>query len=109
MATAISGEAMVQLVQGVQRLDLEFQDFKGRMERLEGRMDRLESRMERLEGRMDKLEVRMDKLEASNVQILGYVKRIATMLTELPSFGGNYEGLNTRVDNLERRATALEQ
>ena len=101
MATAISGD-LVQVVQGFQRLDLDVQDLKGRLSRLEGQVDRLEARIERLEGRMD-------KLEASNEQILGYVKRIATMLIALPGAGESQESLNARVDALERRVLALEQ
>jgi hypothetical protein len=73
MTTASSGAVAVQLIQGVQRVDLEVQDLKGRVSRVESRMGRLE--------------VRMGKLEASNGQILRYVKRIAKMLAELPSLG----------------------
>lgn len=88
METAMNEGVVAQLVQGVHRLDVDVQDLKGRVGRLEGRMDRL---------------------EMSNNQILEYVKRIAKMLVELPTLDTGYAGLSARVDALEQRVTVLEQ
>jgi chromosome segregation ATPase len=97
--TAALNKDVAQLLQGVQRLDVDVQDLKGRVIRLEGRMDKLEARMERL--------------ESSNGQILEQLKRISKTLTEPPMRGhgpGQNPGeLSAYLDTIERRLTALKR
>lgn len=93
--TAAMNRDVAQLLQGVQRLDVDVQDLKGRVIRLEGRMDKLEARMERL--------------ESSNVQILEQLKRISKVLTEPPVRGQGPGELSAYLDTIERRLTALKR
>jgi hypothetical protein len=93
--TTATGRESVQLLQGIQRLDLDVQDLKGRVVRLEGRMDKLEARMERL--------------ESMNGQILDQLRRIAKTLTEPPPPGQGPGGLSAYLDTIERRLTSLKR
>lgn len=93
--TAALNKDVVQLLQGVQRLDVDVQDLKGRVIRLEGRMDKLEARMERL--------------ESSNGQILEQLKRITKVLTDSPARGQGPGELSAYLDTIERRLTALKR
>ena len=93
--TAALNKDVAQLLQGIQRLDVDVQDLKGRVVRLEGRMDRLEARMERL--------------ESSNGQILDHLKRISKVLTEPPARGQGSGELSAYLDTIERRLTALKR
>lgn len=93
MTAAISKE-VTPAVQGIQKLDLDVQELKGRMTRLEGRLDRLESRMERLEN--------------SNGRILDQVTRLMKALTEPPP-PKSHDGLSAYLDKIERRITSLKR
>ena len=81
--------------QGIQKLDVDAQELKGRMSRLEGRMDRLEARM--------------DRLETSNERILDQVTRIAKVLTAPSAPTRSPDGLSAYLDKIERRITALKR
>ncbi|HVG62442.1 MAG TPA: hypothetical protein VNA24_28015 [Hyalangium sp.] len=93
--TAALNKDVAQLLQGIQRLDVDVQDLKGRIIRLE--------------GRMDKLEYRMERLESSSGQILEQLKRIAKVLTEPSSRGQDQGELSAYLDTIERRLTALKR
>jgi uncharacterized protein YlxW (UPF0749 family) len=93
--TAAMNKDAVQLLHGVQRLDVDVQELKGRVIRLEGRMDKLEARMERL--------------ESSNMQILEQLKRISKTLAEPPARGQGQGELSAYLDTIERRLTSLKR
>ncbi|HYH95593.1 hypothetical protein [Hyalangium sp.] len=93
--TAAMSKDGTQLLQGVQKLDLDVQELKGRVSRLEGRMEKMEARMERL--------------EVSNGQILDHVKRIVKVLTEPPTPSQSHDGLSAYLSTIERRITALKR
>jgi len=93
--TAAMSKDGAQVLQGIQKLDLDVQYLKGRVSRLEGRMDRLEARM--------------DKLETSNERILDQVTRIVKVLTEPTPPTKSHDGLSAYLDKIERRITALKR
>jgi chromosome segregation ATPase len=92
--TAAMSKDGAQVLQGLQKVDLDVQDLKGRVNRLEGRMERLEARM--------------DRLETTNGRILEQVTRIVKVLTE-PAAPKGPEGLSAYLDKIERRITALKR
>lgn len=93
--TAAMNKEVAQLLQGVQRLDVDLQELKGRVIRIEGRMDKLEARMERL--------------ESTNGQILEHIKRISKVLTDPPARVQGQGELSAYLDTIERRLTALKR
>jgi chromosome segregation ATPase len=92
--TAAMSKDGAQVLQGIQKLDLDVQELKGRVSRLEGRMERLEARM--------------DGLETSNGRILDQVTRLVKVLTE-PAPPKSHDGLSAYLDKIERRITALKR
>jgi hypothetical protein len=88
MSTPHSGELATQLLQGVQKLNLDVQDLKTRVVRLDARMDRL---------------------EASNRQILEQLQRITKASSEPAAHGHTHGDLSAYLDTLEQRIMALKR
>jgi chromosome segregation ATPase len=78
---------LLELKEGLQRLEGKFDSLEGKVDkleskvdRLEGKVDKLEGKVDRLEGKVDRLEGKVDRLEASQAEMRVDIQRIHSEL-----------------------------